>query len=221
MKFTRYGVYYTAPNGAFANAGADWLGWDIATGTNRVSPHARDVMTPRKYGFHGTIKPPFRISKGFEINKLQSDLEAICADEAYFSLDGLKVTQIGKFLALTPVGSATALAQLASRIVKELDPYRAPPKEAELVKRRRSKLTAAQEANLSAWGYPYVLDEFRFHMTLSGAIEETRLATLAAIAETTFADVLPDPFVIDAMTLCGEAEDGQFHAILRVPLSGQ
>jgi len=41
---------------------------------------------------------------------------------------------------------------------------------AELARRRTLRLTAEQDAMLARWGYPYVLEDFRFHMTLTGSL---------------------------------------------------
>ena len=64
----------------------------------------------------------------------------------------------------------------------EFDAYRAPPDAAELAKRHAAGLTPRQAELLARWGYPYVLDEFRFHLTLTGPIadaaERTRVAGL-------------------------------------------
>ncbi len=221
MNFTRFGVYYTAPKGPFADAGANWLGWDIATGQPKSAPAPDAVATPRKYGFHGTIKPPFRLANGLDIKGLQTDLENLCGSSSAVHLDGLQISQLGRFLALTPIGPTQELAALAATVVRDLDQYRAPPTQAELEKRRKAKLSAAQESNLDEWGYPYVFEEFRFHMTLSGALPSDELSALSKAAEEAFSDVIPSPLMVDALTLVGQAEDGQFHAMERFSLSGK
>ena len=50
-------------------------------------------------------------------------------------------------------------------------PFARPPGAAELERRRKAGLSAAQEKMLLRWGYPYVLDEFRFHLTLTGRLQ--------------------------------------------------
>lgn len=67
MQFRRYGLYYTPRPGALAEFGAAWLGWDPVAGQSMAHPAIdglpRDISeitaSPRKYGLHGTIKPPF------------------------------------------------------------------------------------------------------------------------------------------------------------------
>lgn len=224
--FTRYAVYVTpASDSALAAFGASWLGWDSAAGTPLPHPQvpvdvATITATPRRYGFHGTVKPPFRLAKGKDEAGLQSALSDLCQSMAPVTLPGLRLARLGRFLALVPDGDATDLGALAARVVQELDPFRAPPTGAELAKRRASGLTAAQNAHLERWGYPYVLDQFRFHMTLTGRLDkDTAAATEAAL--TPHLDQLPlAPFRIDALTLLGEDGAGFFHEISRHGLTG-
>ena len=69
-EFKRYAVYYAPEPGAFANFCARWLGWDAITGAEVAHaevaglpcPVSELTETPRKYGFHGTLKPPFHLS---------------------------------------------------------------------------------------------------------------------------------------------------------------
>ena len=225
--FSRYAVYYTpAPSSALAQFGARWLGWE--SGTGQVPPAleapAVDVPsiteTPRKYGFHGTIKPPFRLAQGTNATELKDQLGDVCSTQAAVTLTGLKLQRLGGFLALVPDGPADDLAQLAAHIVQSLDDFRAPPSDAELAKRRARSLTPKQEEYLQLWGYPYVMEEFRFHMTLSGQLTQGDLEA----AETALTELLQDvpisPFEVDALTLLGEAEDGRFHQLHRFALTG-
>lgn len=225
--FSRFAIYYTPePDSDLAKFGASWLGWDSVAGRQVAHPTVASIdiealtRTPRKYGFHATIKPPLRLAAGKTADELAGHLEALCATAKPVQLDGLAVTRLGKFLALCPVGDTGPLAYLAARFVKELDAFRAAPNEAELAKRRAARLTAAQEALLLEWGYPYVLDEFRFHMTLSGRLD----AELADRAEAALAEQLAHvslaPHDIATMTLLGEAADGKFHQIHRYALTG-
>ena len=225
--FSRFAIYYTPEtDSALAAFGASWLGWDSLNACPVDHPAISNLdmtaitQTPRKYGFHATIKPPFRLVEGTSVDDLAAALDALCGRAAPVTLDGLEVTRLGRFLALCPVGDTSALGALAGRFVTELDNFRAPASEAELAKRRAARLSPAQDAMLVKWGYPYVLDQFRFHMTLTGRLDRDT----AALAETALADQLQDiplaPFKIGAMTLLGEAADGAFHQIHRYALTG-
>ncbi|WP_254684906.1 DUF1045 domain-containing protein [Tateyamaria omphalii] len=225
--FTRYAVYYTpevdTPLAAF---GAAWLGWDSVAGRAETHPPvaAIDVAavtgTPRKYGFHGTIKPPFRLAEGQTADGLQAALAALCASAAPVTLQGLDLARLGRFLALVPQGDATPLATLAARAVQELDRFRAPPTDAELAKRRAARLTPAQDAHLVRWGYPYVMDEFRFHLTLSGRLDEDTMDRTEAALIPLLAPLDLSPYHITGLTLLGEDDAGMFHQIQRYALTG-
>lgn len=221
MNFTRYGVYFTPRPGAFAQAGASWLGWDLAAGSTVGNPDDNITQRPRKYGFHGTLKPPFHLAEDADLDALQSALSALAGALTPVALDGLTLSRIGSFIALTPVGDTRDLAELAARVVRDLDVFRAPPTEAELARRRQSKLTPQQEENLENWGYPYVMEAFRFHMTLTGPLPRDLMGKVMADANDHFGDLPPRPFVVDSLTLVGEGEGGRFHEIHRYTLTGK
>ncbi len=221
MCHTRYGVYFTPRPGPFALAGATWLGWDIATAEPAGAPEDSITARPRKYGFHGTIKPPFKLAEGTTLTRLRSGLEDLCTRLAPVALEGLTLSQIGSFIALTPTGDVRDLAQLAGTVVQELDPFRAPPSETELARRRQAGLTPTQEAHLARWGYPYVMADFRFHMTLSGPLPRELVGKVLADANSHFGDAPPRPFVIDSLTLVGERGGEMFEELHRYTLSGK
>ncbi len=219
--FKRYAIYFT-PEGALANTGAAWLGWDVAEGVPVTHSQVAGMdlatltQTPRKYGFHGTLKPPFVLRMGTTAEQLREELEAFCGAKRAVTLEGLQVRRLGRFFAIIPVGDVSALKQLAADIVRGFDAFRAAPSEAELERRRAANLTEAQEGYLAAWGYPYVMKEFRFHLTLTGRVQNGD--AIAEAVEAHFAPVLPAPFVIGHLTLAGERSDGMFQEITRVPL---
>ena len=221
--FQRYAVYYLPGDAALAAFGASWLGWDVSTGTPCGQPLIdgidRVTETPRKYGFHGTLKPPFRLAKGTTAKDLNDRIGELASRTAAIRLEGLRLAKLGRFLALVPTGDVTALERLAFDCVTEFDAYRDPPTEDELQKRRAVGLTPRQDAYLSQWGYPYVGDEFRFHLTLSGKLDEAELARIRDAAAAILPP-LPEPFEIASLSLVGEAEDGKFRQIHRYALTG-
>ncbi|QPH52589.1 DUF1045 domain-containing protein [Pontivivens ytuae] len=216
--YRRYAIYYTPPPGALAEFGADWLGWDVASGTPRAVAAEREdiVARPRKYGFHATIKPPFRPTA--DVGALQADVAALTARLAPVTLEALIVRPLGRFVALVPAGDVTALNAMAAEAVRALDAHRAPAPAEELERRRAAGLTPAQEANLIRWGYPYVMEEFRFHMTLSRALDDP--APVRAEAEVQLTGIIGSPHVIDSLTLVGEGADGMFREVHRYALTG-
>ena len=224
-EFQRYAVYYLPEPGALARFGASWLGWDVASGTPAAQPPvdgcdlAEATATPRKYGFHGTLKPPFRLAAGRDEASLQNAVSNLAARLETVNLESLRVAALGKFLALVPGGDASALSELAFTTVRDLDAFRAPPSEAELLRRRASGLSARQDELLLSWGYPYVGEEFRFHMTLSGKLDPHALSSLQKVAEDRVPP-LPRPYPVTEIALVGERADGMFQLIQRYTLTG-
>ncbi len=227
MTFTRYAIYFAPPAAAdWTKFATSWLGWDIENGAEVAHPviDGIDVAAvsevPRKYGLHGTMKPPFRLRTGQSLSALQSACATLAASRAPVAMEGLEIARLGRFLALRPLGHAEQLNALAAACVHELDDFRAATSEAELARRRAANLTRDQEANLIQWGYPYVLASFRFHITLSGRLDKPTLVKVQSALDTHLGPLLPTPFEITDLTLMGEAEDGRFHLIHRYALSG-
>lgn len=180
----------------------------------------RDItMTPMKYGFHGTLKPPFRLADGMSVEALETAVGELAASLKPAACDRLALTTLGGFLALTPQGDATGLRRIADACVRDLDRFRAPAPDAELARRRQAGLTDRQEALLTQWGYPYVMEEFRFHLTLSGRLPTADIAHWSAVVEQHLPPITT-PFPIDQIALCGERSDGRFELIQRYALTG-
>ncbi|MEX5562918.1 DUF1045 domain-containing protein [Pseudophaeobacter sp. 1A16562] len=227
MTFTRYAIYFAPPHGvAWSRFGTSWLGWDMETGEALPHPEvggldiAAITATPRKYGLHATMKPPMRLAEGCS----QADLETACAtlaaSQAPVTLEGLQLARLGRFLALRPLGDESALNALAAACVRDLDPFRAPAPEAELERRRANGLSPEQEQNLLSWGYPYVLDQFRFHITLTGKLPKPDLPAVEAALQAHLIPLLPAPFALTDLALMGEDAEGRFHLIHRYALTG-
>lgn len=226
--FKRYAIYWAPAPGAFADAAAHWLGWDPEAGQALAQPDlpglprplADLTAEPRKYGFHGTVKAPFRLAPGLDRAGLSAALAAFCAKAAPVTLPGLKLARIGDFLAIIPDGDTSALDDLAARAVIGLDPCRAALTDAEIARRKPDRLSPRQRDLLLRYGYPYVLEEFRFHLTLSGPLTDTEAAALRPLAEATFAPLLPRPFRVEALCLFGETASGAFRLLERHALTG-
>ena len=223
VSYTRFAIYYVPPEGALADFGAVWLGWDCIAGCDAVQldvPGLEDVTkAPRKYGFHGTLKPPFRLADGTDLTGLTAataDMARACAPG---HSDGLVLTVLGRFLALTPVGDMNGIARLASTCVKALDSFRAPPTEAELMRRRKARLSHRQDTLLERWGYPYVMEEFRFHLTLTGRLRVEQIDLWTDVVGAHLPE-LPKPFTLDQIALVGERPEGRFELIERYTLLG-
>lgn len=228
MNFQRYAIYFTPPPGRLAEFGAAWLGWDMATGAVPPPPDIPELaklretitQTPRKYGFHATLKPPFRLAEGQTSAALEAAVATLGKSLAPAQVEGLQLARLGRFLALVPDGDTTRLNALAARIVRDLDSFRAPPTEAEIEKRRASGLNPEQDALLMRWGYPYVMSAYRFHMTLTGKMPKAQAEEVQKILKGYVPQLLTQPFIIDAISLVGEDDTGFFRIIHRQNLSG-
>ena len=224
----RYAIYYAPAPGAFADFTAHWLGWDAASGRSvdhavvegLPQPVAALTETPRKYGFHGTIKPPFHLAPGTDAAGLRAAVAALAGRLAPVTLPGLQLVDLHGFVALTPSGETRALAALAAEVVMTLDPFRAPPGPQEIARRNPDRLSARQRALLDAWGYPYVMDQFQFHLTLTGSLTPENSAATVQALRPHLEPLLPQPFVMADLVLFGQARDGMFRILHRYALTG-
>ena len=221
----RFAIYYAPEPGQFADAAAAWLGWDLSQGApvpqpapDLPRPLAEVTAEPRKYGFHGTLKPPFRLADGVSPADLVQATARLAASLASLEMQGLQMVNLDGFLALTPLDDTTALQHLAAEAVRCLDPYRAALTPAETARRRPERLSPRQRDLLATYGYPYVMEQFQFHLTLSGPLQDDEAAVTKAAAQH-FAGLIPQPFRIRDICLCGEDATGRFHLLHRYALS--
>ena len=229
MNNERYAIYYAPPpRSALWKYGCRWLGWD-AYGGERMPlrvPRGLDeadylamVETPRKYGFHATLKAPFHLHPDRPVDELVEGLGLLASSHKQIVLPKLVLTSLDGFMALRPEEPNSELDNLAADCVVQLDRFRAPLSEVQIAKRRQSDLTEEQDANLLRWGYPYVLDQYRFHMTLTGRLQESQRMQVQSILKREMEPLLSEPHTIDSLTLFRQAaEDQPFYAIMRFSL---
>ncbi len=230
MKQTRYAIYFSPPaKSPLARLGAAWLGRDCDSGQALSPPllaglsaeqQAQVTELPRRYGFHATLKPPFYLAPGATLNDVRLSLHALATRAQNIALPRLEVRQIAHFLALVPSRPSADLEDLAARSVRDIDRLRAQPNSAELKRRRRAGLTERQETLLNLWGYPYVMEAFRFHMTLTGPLEPALSERLRPALADYFGPELAKQQRVDALSLFEQPEPGlAFRRIDRVLLS--
>jgi hypothetical protein len=183
-------------------------------------PRAELTEAPRRYGFHATLKPPFRLTARSSRAALENDLATLADGLAAAETDGLVLKRLGGFLALVPAGDTQAIGRVAAEVVAGLDHHREPASPAELTRRRAAGLNHLQEAHLRHWGYPYVMDEFRFHLTLTGKLTLAEAEMVMGALAPHVAPLLPRPFRLDAIALFGEDTEQRFHLLKRFPLNG-
>lgn len=186
----RYAIYYVPEVGSpLDRFGRSWLGRDANSDPKLQAECQPPCVTDLKpdevaavisaaahYGFHGTLKAPFFLRSPDLEPALFEEIKAFANGRRPFCLPPLKLRRMNRFLALMPEGDCDPLDDLAEACVRHFDPYRKSASAAELARRRAAELSARQEAHLMRWGYPYVLDQFRFHLTLAGPLNGNEAA---------------------------------------------
>ena len=165
------------------------------------------VAEPARYGFHATLRAPFRLAGGVGIDAVAERLVAFCAERPAPVIRRLALGRLGDFFALVPGEPEPALHALEAAVLDVFEPVRVPPTDAEIARRRPERLTERQRAHLGRWGYPFVHEEFRFHMTLTGPVPGAA-DDLRRALETHFAAVLDRPWRLDGLGLFVEPEPG-------------
>jgi putative phosphonate metabolism protein len=220
----RAAIYFTpAKNDPLTVRAAEWLGRDAFDDRIVRDPDPKmDVLVsnPARYGFHATLKAPFRLDDSITLNELDRELAAFAQRTQAVSLGTLAVTRLTHFFALTVQAALPRLLQVEEAVRTTFEPFRAPLTEQEMVRRNPQSLTERQQTNLSRWGYPHVGQDFRFHMTLTNAIvDEDEAARVEKRLHSQFNPVLKTPVVIDALALFVEPRPGApFYVHSRHPL---
>jgi hypothetical protein len=229
----RYALHLTPPpDSELWRFGCDVVGRDALTGASceGFSPEGypadswrRMTSEPRRHGFHATLKAPFRLRVDLDVADL-FDLIAQFArkwasfDAGELSLGAIAAREGRAFVALKPEGDLTKLRAFEAGVVRALDSLRSPLAAGERERRKSAGLTPRQAYYLDAWGYPYVLDEFRPHFTLTNAIPDANRAARALEWEFSLR-VASHVLRIDALTLFAESEPGgEFKILRRFPL---
>ncbi len=213
---SRYALYYApASDTPLARFGAAWLGRDAVTGAALDQPAvpgldlAAVTVDARRYGFHATIKAPFALAPGRTPDDLVAALADFAARATPVEAPPLRPAVLGAgFIALVPRGPYPALSAFAAAVVRGFDDFRALPGAAERARRLAAGLTPRQQELLDRWGYPYVLEQFAFHMTLTDALDPARQEMVRAALAPRVARFATEPLHIDALALFHEPEPG-------------
>ena len=216
----RYAIYFSpAKHSPWWNFGAQWLGRDECDDKALAQPVLTQIgltdlnsitAEPRRYGFHATLKAPFHLRDGFSVDDLAQRVQALASRLRPVSLGPLQLVTLGDFVALTPLTATEELATLAAACVVELDDLRAPLTAEELARRRIEQLSTREQELLRQYGYPYVLERFRLHFTLSGPVPRaTALSVMQAVAQPVAGLNNSSPLLLDRLCLFVEAAPGE------------
>jgi len=226
----RYAFYFSpGPGEMLHDLGASWLGRDAASGAAIEHPDLEglgaselaSITGPaRRYGFHATLKAPFRLAEGVSEADLIKAIEVFADQAEAFEIPSLIVGKLEGFLALVPEGPAAELHAFANSVVEVFEPLRAVLSDREIERRNPDSLSSVELRNLMRWGYPYVFDSFRFHMTLTTRLSEPDFTRIANAAAAHFAPALAGPVAVRSLSLFVEPEPGApFEIHSRTPLA--
>jgi putative phosphonate metabolism protein len=227
--FPRYAIYYASPPGSDLDRfGAAHLGYDAWSGEDlpfpelvmQAVPDWRALTEdPRKYGFHATLKAPMALADG----KTEAELVAACAAFAEMPRPVpviIPVVQsISGFIAVVPGVPSPDLQQFAADCVSAFDGFRAPLTPEDRARRNPERLTPRQCDYLDRWGYPYVMEEFRFHMTLTGRLDAVRREPILAMLQDRFAGLGIERLAVDRLVLFRQNDNSsRFRIVDQWPL---
>jgi putative phosphonate metabolism protein len=225
MSGARYAVYWSPrPDTRLAAFGRAWLGRDAETGVTTAPPAVGDIVEASwrtvvadaaLYGFHATLKPPFRLAPGCEISGLEHAVNDLAASEVDPLRVQLVLADLDGFLALVPATQEPELEALAARCVASFDSFRAPPDAAELARRRAVGLSRRAEELLVRWGYPHVMDLFRFHMTLTRRLAPAPRSLFRQVLAPLVADACAEPAMLADLCLFEQAAPGAAFVLRR------
>ncbi len=216
----RYAVYFSpARHSPWWTFGAHWLGRDECQDAALTQPVSSQVelaelssitAEPRRYGFHATLKAPFHLTGGHTIDDLVLRMDALAKTLKPVALGPLHSILLGNFVALVPVKRIDPTASLAASCVLGLDDLRAALSEADLARRLAAPLNTREQELLRQYGYPYVLERFRLHFTLSGPVPtHTARCVIQEVAESVKRLNATAPLQLDRLCLFVESAPGQ------------
>jgi putative phosphonate metabolism protein len=222
--FPRYAIYFvSAPGSDLDRFGAALLGYDAFSGADlpfpdgllQMVPDWREVTRdPRKYGFHATLKAPMSLAPG----RIESELLVACESFAGTArpIPQIRpvVDSISGFVAVVPAEPPAELVRLAADCTSEFDKFRAPLTPEDRARRNPSDLTPRQCEHLDRWGYPYVMQDFRFHMTLTGRLDAERREPVVMMLRKRFSEIGLKTLAIDRIALFRQDDkDSRFRIV--------
>ena len=226
---TRYAIYFApAADTALHRIGSGWLGRDALSGTGLdqlpvpgMAPETLSWLTgdPRRYGFHATLKAPFRLAPDQSEEALLATAETFTRSRSAFTAPPLVSSDLEGFRALVLEAPSPAMNALERDCVTAFEPFRAPLTEPERARRRPERLTDRQRRLLDTVGYPYSLAEFRFHLTLTQRLTAEQAALIDPVLAVATEPVCGIPWPVDAISVFRQDQDGApFRQWARLPL---
>ena len=196
----------TARHAIYFAPARDALLWQRAQGWLARPDLGPLTASARRYGFHATLKAPMILAR--DPVQLDAALAAFARMHGPVQLAGLAPRLIDGFLALTVEPQLQPLTALAVAVVDAFEPFREPLSAAERTRRLKAPLTPRQIELVDAYGYPYVLEQFLFHMTLTDRLPVEQCEPMRERAAGWFAEALAEPVLLDRLVVFAEPEPG-------------
>jgi putative phosphonate metabolism protein len=221
----RYALYYAPrPEEALAVVANQWLQGTPGPGRTHLLPLSSGLdprrvaaitAEPRRYGFHGTLKAPMALIDDVSETDFLAAVGRFAAGQPTLSTPPLALAELWGFMALVPTAHSPALQHLADQCVIEFDEFRRPASEDELARRRAVGLTPRQDELLLRWGYPHVLEEWRFHLTLTGRLSDAAERTVITnVLRQRFSNLADRPLPVRDLCVFRQVAPGQPFAVL-------
>ena len=236
----RYAIYYAPPrNTAIWRFGTSWLGRDPETGQDLARPRYDDLpveliekhtTSPRRYGFHATIKAPFHLAAGTDEAMLCAAIDRFAGAQSRCTatttigiIDGRLGANPegspGHRLGFAPRMPSPEVNAITPEVVRTFDEFRAPASAEEKARHRSAGLTPEEEANLERWGYPQVMDTFMgLHLTLTNRLDDELRSRFRVVIERETSAICAEGLSIEGLALFHEPAPGaDLRLIYRAP----
>jgi putative phosphonate metabolism protein len=225
----RYAIYYAPELGSpLSSFGWSWLGRhaDTEAYCEPARPpslpadrFAEIIAKPRRYGFHATLVAPFRLAPNRRREDLVVALSQFAAAWPRFTVAPPSLQELRGFLALRLSQPDPKLEALAMACVTSFSGFRAPLTADDLARRKQAALSARQLELLDLWGYPYVAEQFDFHMTLTDRLADEERQQVFTAAQPLVAPACRPPLAVNSLCLFEQAgPERQFVLSLRFAL---
>ncbi len=205
-------AYVPPPLDPLTLKAANWLGRDLSSDKAcavdveglTAADHSFLTALPRRSGFHAKLKPSFTLADERSVYELERRLDSYSRDLEPIALQ-LRPALVDSFFALVPADPSEDIKRLAANIVVEFDAFRRPMSAEDVDRRSAARFNPVQLANLSKWGSPFVFEQFRFHMTLTGPVDLNEREHVAMVLNRYFG-AAPIEVLIDRLVLSVQDE---------------
>jgi uncharacterized protein DUF1045 len=211
--FVRYAIFYTPqPGTALSAFGRSWFGrandgatLEAFSDSGLSAAFTRLPTAVARYsGLHAVFKQPFALKTDIAAEALKTRLVSFAQRRKPVATGPLTLSRAGRFLVLRPVRPAPALDWLAAQCVTTFDSFAAPMSDADREERGAPHHNDYQRLLLESYGDTNVLNEYRFHITLTGPLDNGHLERVAQALWPVIEDICAEGVTVDALSLFGD-----------------